>query len=266
MKIIVFFILYFIAVTNSAQLFSINLNSSKSVCGNTSFESINENNPSTLTNLRNGIAKIDILPSKFGMNELTNSSLMAASRIYGDIFLGLKINGIFNDLFNDYSSGFVISNKLYEKISIGAEIEYNRFEIKGYESHNLVMLNFGSLIELTDKINAGFLVTNLNRAYRQYGKENVEQTARFGIGTNLIQDFYLNIDAVVNISRNTGFLISSKYDVENYLSLRLSYLTSPKQFDFGVNAKILEDVYLNYNFYMQNELGNSHGIALYFVW
>ena len=123
MKINIFFttfiFLIFVPNIGIGNAFYSNLiNSSTAI---TSFSSLNEFNPATLTSDYNNQLNLKYIPSRLGVQDLNYNSIYGKFAINDKFAVGIRTGGIFNSLFNDYTVAAAISGNLNQILNLGLE-------------------------------------------------------------------------------------------------------------------------------------------------
>jgi hypothetical protein len=263
---IIFLIIFFnIDLTSQIVNYDIHAQLSSST-GLSDLKNFSITNPATLSSIDSGYLALCFMPSKFGLKELSQSSLFVVQRFSSKIVSGFGINGIVNGLYDDFTAEASIAAKLNENLDIGGSIVYNRISIKNFSTYSSVYINFGARLKITNEIYTGFSLSNLLREYRPGGDENVVQTANIGVGAKIINDFYLDFGAVISISRYTGFMIGAKYNFEKYLSLRIAASSAENAFEFSAMFKPYKYLEISSGVCYQSVLGYSPNIGINYLW
>jgi hypothetical protein len=237
-----------------------------SATGLSDLKNFSFSNPATLESIESGCLALSYMPSKFGLKELSQSNLFISQRISKEMVTGLGINGTVNNLYDEFTANAGISTRIYDNLDIGVSIAYNRIGIKNFSTNSSFFINFGAKLKLTNDIYSGFSLSNLLRENRPGGDENVIQIANIGFGAKIIDDFYLDLGALISLSRYSGFMMGAKYNVIKYLSLRVAASSAENAFEFSAMIKPYNYLEITSGINYQTVLGYSPNIGINFLW
>lgn len=236
------------------------------ISGFSSHNSINFNNPGLIPIHKDNIINLNISPGLFNMNELQQNEIYSKFKVFNNFYLNLGFSGINNSLFNDNSIQGGFAYKFSPILQLGINLNYNIFTVKDFSTINSLSVDLGGLVRLDDNLYAAFVLENLNRASRVSNDDNPEQIASFGLAYKLNQSFILEATSIINIAKSNSFSISSKYNIEDLISIRIAFLTEPQTFVIGANYNLFDDWFINYDINKNNILGYTHLIGLSILW
>jgi hypothetical protein len=263
--IIILIIFFNIQLTSQIVNFDIYTQLSSST-GLSDLKNFSISNPATFQSIDSGYLALSYQPSKFGLKELSQSTIFINQRINNEIVTGLAIIGTVNDIFNEFTANASIASKVYDNLDIGGSIVYNRIGIKNFSTYSAVFINFGAKLKLTNDIFAGFSLSNLLRENRTGGNENVVQIANIGVGAKIIDEFYIDFGSLISISRYSGFMIGVKYNLEKYISLRIASSSAENALEFSAMFKPNNYLEISSGLNYQNVLGYSPYIGMNYIW
>jgi hypothetical protein len=218
-------------------------------------------NPASLAGNDSACAAFSIIPSRFGIADLNHSELSSAFEIAPGFKGGAMIAGGGGSLHSEISAVAAGSYRFDDKIDVGAKVSLNRFSAKNYGSAFAISFGFGSKIKITDGLNFGFVLENLNRPTFDGGENTALQRAAFGAGIELADNFFIDADANIIINEGSGLGISGRYDAAEFLSFNAGYFTNPGELFFGAAVS-----YSGFRFSFQpafhSELGLSTRLAV----
>ena len=257
----VIFFIYFPFIALSQGNLGSNYNG---LTGLSSHNSINYHNPAVIAN--KNIININISPGLFNMSELQNNEINSKLILYDNFYANLGYCGINNNLYNDNSITGGLAYKFSPIFQIGINLKYNIYTVKDFSTINSLSINMGGIVKLDENLIAAFVLDNLNRESRISDDENPEQIAAFGLAYKLNDNFVIEGSSIINIAKSNSFVVSTRYDIEEILSLRIGFLTEPQTFTLGVNYNMLDDLFINYDISKNNILGYTHRLGLSYIW
>ena len=234
--------------------------------GLSSHNSINYYNPSLIPFENKNIININISPGLFNMTELQQNEIYSKFNIIDNLFVSIGYAGINNNLFSENNGTFGFAYKFSPIFQLGIDLNYNNYTVTNFSSINSFKINIGGRIKLDEQLYAGFVLQNVNRSSRIENDNNPEQSAKFGLAYLINDNFTIEAESNINISKSNSFSFASKYDIEKIISLRIAFLTEPQTVTFGANYNLFDNYYLNYDINKNNNLGYSHFIGLSILW
>ena len=166
-------------------------------------------NQAALAQLKNSAAGL-YAERRFLLNELNNYTAVVGLTTNSGNF-GLKTNYSGFADYNETQLGLAYGRSLGSKLDIGAQINYNSISIAGgYGSASAICFELGTILHVTDKLNAGLHINN--PVGGKFGKDQQEELSSvysFGIGYDASEKFFISAeiekeeDQPVNV--NAGF-------------------------------------------------------------
>jgi hypothetical protein len=147
---------------------------------------------------------------RFLLSELANyTAAVGLSTNSGNFGLKANYSG-FAD-YNETQLGLAYGRKLGSKLDIGAQFNYNSIKISnGYGSSSAISFELGTVLHITDKLNAGLHINNpIGGKFGKDREEKLSSLYGFGIGYEASEKFFISAeiekeeDQPVNI--NAGF-------------------------------------------------------------
>lgn len=198
-----------------------------------SFSSIN---PAYINQNGNYETRLFISPYRYGLKELTPVEAGIGLNI-DNHNINFSLFTIGNNLYGESSFELGYAVILADKIIIGASVDYNLMNIENYAKHNMFRIHIGSKLLLTENFSAGFCLLNLNKS--SYGSDSlyIWQSGIMGFSYKFSDKIMLDADAIIDITRKTGFSIGFKYSILENLDLRMASRTTPSYYEIGINLK-----------------------------
>jgi len=210
----------------------------------TSFNNLNTNNPAWSSNVNKNFLIIQSSPSKFGLDKLNNNKIYTKFEMLDNINFHFGLEGIINELFNDFNSKLGISSIINDKIKLGIELELNSYLVKNYNFNNLLKINIGGIYNFDNKIHIGFIVKNITGNSYSNAKNYKNQIFQLGLGIKLLNELAIASDLLVNINKSSAYIFSIKYSPISFIQTNISYCSEPMNVNFGTNIQLLEDIFL----------------------
>lgn len=222
-------------------------------------------NPSIISTLDYSLISFKFIPSRFGMNELSPSSISFAQPLLNDIAAGINLSGISNQLYNEIAGSISSGIELSKFLKFGINIELLHISVKNYSSQYALRADAGGLLDLSDAISAGFVIKNITKDYYKGADKTALMNAIFGIGFKLLDNLYFDIDASIVFNHNSGIALAGLYEIEDILYLRTAALTNPRSIEFGTKVEILDYLSISGLVNYHDMLGFSFQGCLYYT-
>jgi hypothetical protein len=113
----------------------------------------------------------------------------------GNFGLQLNYAGFAN--FNEQKAGLAYAKSLGGKVDVGVQFNYYGYKIPAYNNASTINFEIGTIVHVTDKINAGVHI--YNPVSSKLGKDNEEKLAaayKFGLGYDATDNFYFSTEIV----------------------------------------------------------------------
>jgi hypothetical protein len=219
-----------------------------------------------MSEIDTGFVFISYSPSKFGIKALSPGIIMGGYKLSNVITATAGFYGIGNEIFSEYSFLGGVAWAPGPYFQLGLSAEYLGINFKGFSSDAQLKLNLGGRIKLTDEIDAGVSLMNINRGHYEGGDETAVQTAVMGIGYDVIDNIELGINGIVRINSSSGFSINGKFNPLDDVGLLITYLSQPQMVSLGINWASADWISVSFMIYYHNYLGfvNNPGLSFYF--
>lgn len=220
-------------------------------------------NQAALAQLKNSATGL-YAERRFLVNELNNYTAVVGLTTNSGNF-GLKTNYSGFADYNETQLGLAYGRSLGSKLDIGAQFNYNSISIAGgYGSASAISFELGTILHVTDKLNAGLHINN--PVGGKFGKDQQEKLSSiysFGIGYDASEKFFISAeiekeeDQPVNV--NAGF----QYKLIPQLLVRVGMSTATSSAGLGVGLTIKSfrlDITTSYH----PQLGITPGVLMLF--
>ena len=131
---------------------------------------------------------------RFLLSELNNyMAAIALPTTSGNFGLKAGYSG-FSD-YNETQLGLAYGRKLGKKIDVGVQFNYNGIRVAGYGNASAISFELGTILHLTDKLNAGVHISN--PVAGKFGKDQQEKLASVyavGLGYEASDKFFISTE------------------------------------------------------------------------
>lgn len=110
---------------------------------------------------------------------------------------------------------------------------------------------------MTEELSAGFCLFNLGKS--SYGNDSlyVWQSAIIGLSYKFTENINFDTDAIIDITRKTGFSIGFLYRLHDNLDFRVATRTEPAYYEIGIKIK---NIY-GFNLVLMSQYNSILGIS-----
>jgi len=174
---------------------------------------------------------------------------------------GIKANYFGFSDYNETQLGLAYGRKLGNKVDIGVQFNYNRISISsGYGNASAISFELGTILHLTEKINAGFHVNNpVGGKFGKNQEEKLSSVYAFGLGYEASEKFFISAEIEKEEDRPVNVNAGFQYKFIQQLLVRagISTATSAVWIGAGITLKSFRvDITTSYN----EQLGISPGL------
>jgi long-subunit fatty acid transport protein len=220
-------------------------------------------NQASLAQLTNTAAGI-YAERRFLLSELADYTAVAGIKTNSGNF-GLKANYTGSVNYNETQVGLAYGRKLSSKVDVGAQFNYNAIRISSvYGSASAVSFELGTLLHITDKLNAGLHINN--PVGGKFGKEQQEKLSsvyRFGIGYDASAKFFISTEIEKEENQPVNVNAGFQYKFIPQLLVRVGMSSATSAAWLGVGL-ILKSFRLDITSSYHPQLGISPGVLMIF--
>jgi hypothetical protein len=175
---------------------------------------------------------------------------------------GLGVWRFGDNLYNENRVSLGYSHKLYG-VSLGLQANYFAVSIEGLGTKQMLILEFGGLVQLSDKLFMGMHIYNFNQAkLNDFEDERVPTTMRAGISYRPVEKLLVNIETEKNIDYDPSFRAGVSYELfAEKVFVRTGISTQPFKNYYGLSLKH-KNFHFDYALSTHNKLGTSHQLSL----
>lgn len=221
-------------------------------------------NPAALAQLKNASAGV-YGERRFLLSELTNYTMVIGLPTASGNF-GVKAGySGFND-YNETQLGIAYGRKLGRKVDIGAQFNYHGIRIAGYGNESAISFELGTILHITEKLNAGVHVNNpVGGKFGKDRQEKLPSLYSFGLGYDASEKFFASVeiekeeDQPVNVNGGMQY----KFLPQLLVRAGISSATSTGWLGIGLTLNSFRlDITAGYH----PQLGITPGVLLIFNW
>ena len=236
------------------------------VTGSSSFYFSGSDSNPALCSDSNYTFAAQVSPSVHDINDLNIASAYLAGT-YGIAKPAVKISGIFNELFSEYTAYTNISLNVSDKLTLGSRISYNSLNVKNYSELSYMAVDIGGIVAFGDNLKAGFALYNINAGKYGDESETAYRVAAFALGASLTENLGIEITTIIRNYYSSGIALSGKYLlIDDLLAVSAGYLTKPRTFQTTIQIQAINGINIQLSLCMIQELGYNKNMGVALDW
>lgn len=174
---------------------------------------------------------------------------------------GVTVNYAGFSNFNENAIGLAYARKLGSKVDIGIQFNYYGYRIPTYGNASSINFEFGAIMHLSEKINAGFHIYNpVGGKLGKTGDEKLASAYKFGLGYDASKNFFISLETIKEENKPLNVTGGVQYQFEKQFFARLGFVSENGSAYGGVGVSwknIRLDLSANYH----PQLGFSPGLS-----
>ena len=180
----------------------------------------------------------------------------------GNFGLDARLYG-FTD-YNETQLGLAYARSLGSKLDLGIQFSYYAVRVAGYGNASAINFGIGTILHLTDKLNAGLYA--FNPVGGKFGKQQEEKLAFLysaGFGYEASENFFVSMEIVKEEDKPVNVNAALQYKFAPQLLVRVGILTATSSMFTGIGygwKSIRVDATANYH----PQLGITPGLLIIF--
>jgi len=186
---------------------------------------------------------------RFLLQQLNYATVAFATPFkHGKHFAGFDAGGFGFGGYSESRIGLTYATTLFERLSIGAKINYTRFAIPDYGAKSALFADVGINCILSKHISVGFSISNATRSELLRDlDEKIPTTIDAGLAYQLSDKVLIVADVEKQVNFPVSFRGGVEYAVAKFLRVRAGASTQPVTLNagFGVNVKALNIDFAN---------------------
>jgi hypothetical protein len=221
------------------------------------------NNPGALSELKATSVGLSY-ENRFLLKELQTQAFVVAHPLKkGVISFGGQLYG--QSLYRTSRIGLGYSMKLSDKLSAGVQMNYQAVRITNYGQKGNVSAELGVLAKITDKLNFGFSVFNVNRAkLAEFHDDRFNSVMRIGIYYEISSKVIVLAEAEKEVETPIRPKGAMEYKVSDKFFTRIGFSVNPLELTFGSGIALKNGVKIDLGSSWHQVLGFSPHAGLTF--
>ncbi|MBI5022288.1 MAG: hypothetical protein HZB59_12700 [Ignavibacteriales bacterium] len=218
-------------------------------------------NPAGIAGIDNFKFACSYTPQIFGIRELSIQSLVGYVPVSFGVFGGLiQSSGL--KMYKEITATISYGAKLSD-LSFGLNLNYYHLSIERYGSDATVGCDAGINIPLSQKIECGLSIRNINSPTIGKTKEKLPQSISVGVNYKPFDNLQIVFDAFKEISFDPSLRTGLEYWLIDAFAVRAGMIECPIQYSagFGVRISIFQ---IDYASSRHIDLGWTHTFSLSF--
>lgn len=217
-------------------------------------------NSAGVVNVKNLSAGVFYSPAPFGLKELAIGSAALVKK-FNLASIGIAFQTYGFELYRENNISLAFAKKFFNQLSIGLKSNIYSLSILNYGNALSIGIDIGFLTPLTEKIQLGISVTNINRPTYGVAKERLSQTFSGGLSYKAFQNVLIAVELKKEVRYPFNFKFGLDYLLLEFLSLQFGYNTEPSKYFSGLGIHYSKFSF-NYSFFSHNVLGLTHNFGV----
>ena len=202
--------------------------------------------------------------NRYLLKELQTQALVYVQPLKtGVLSVGVQSFGYKTYRTNRFGVGYAL--KLHEKIAMGVQLNYQDVWVQNYDYVGTLTAEFGLLAKITNKLNLGFSVMNLNRAHiSRLPDDRFGTFFRLGLRYEISKLVAINLEVEKEIRSKIRPRLGVDYQLVKRFFLRVGAAYNPPEIAFGIGYQFPIGLKLDAGSAWRQHLGWSPHIGLTF--
>ncbi|MCP4457824.1 MAG: hypothetical protein GY816_07345 [Cytophagales bacterium] len=184
--------------------------------------------------------------------------------VFEKVVSGVGFYRFGDDLFNEQRVNLAIGHKL-DHVSLGLSIDYLQYSITTVGSKGALLFEFGGVAEITDKIQFGAHIFNVNQAKLSTEEQlKLPTVMKAGVSFKPSEQLMINIETEKDLDFDEVFRLGLEYQIVEKIYLRTGFGTEPFNSAFGVGF-YPKQVQFDYSFSNDTNLGSLHEMSVSYL-
>ena len=198
--------------------------------------------------------------NRFGISEL---STMGAGYIkdFGSSAGGLGFYRFGDEFYSEQRVNIGYGHTL-DRVSLGIGVDYLQYNIATVGTRGVMVIEFGGVAELTDKISFGAHIFNVNQANLvKETYEKIPTVMKAGVSFRPSDDLMFNVETEKDLDFDEVFKAGMEYRIIEKVLVRTGFRTAPFQGSFGIGFQP-KKFQFDYAFSNDTNLGVTHELSV----
>ncbi len=197
---------------------------------------------------------------RFMLNETSvYTAAVAVPSSLGNFGVSAKYMGYKS--FNETQFGLAYGRSLGKKVDIGIQFNYYGYRVPAYNNDNTVNFEIGTIVHLTDKLNAGLHVYNPVGGKFSKTDEKLTSTYKVGLGYDASEKFFVSAELVKEEDFPVNMNAAFQYQFAKQFFVR-GGISSANTVGFAGLGLAWNNLRLDFSASYHQQLGVSPGLLL----
>ncbi|OGU61688.1 MAG: hypothetical protein A2X64_01585 [Ignavibacteria bacterium GWF2_33_9] len=217
-------------------------------------------------------ASLMIKPNSLGFYDLNRVGAILNYQQSQNSLFSIDVNYFGFDLFNEFAFNLAYCF-LDTNFASGIALNYNQVSFKDFGNDNLVKVDLFGKLDLSEFLNVGFYLNNLNRAYYSNYDKTVYQSLLLSAGFKSINlnnnsNYTLAGDfgTIIQINQKSNFFLIAKLSFNDLISVNSKFITNPVISISGISLKLLDWINFTIFFRYQRNFNFEQTFITDFKW
>jgi len=167
-------------------------------------------------------------------------------------------------LFSEQRVNLAIGHKL-DRVSLGVSVDYIQYDISTVGTKSAIVIEFGGVAEITDQIQFGAHIFNVNQAeLATADREKLPTIMKAGLSFRPTPELMINLETEKDLDFDEVFRLGLEYQIIETVYLRTGFRTAPFTGAFGLGF-YPKQFQFDYSFSDDTNLGSIHEISVSYI-
>lgn len=175
---------------------------------------------------------------RYLLSELNSGAVGFVYPFKNKHYAGVDFGGFGFGDYNESRIGLTYATSLFDRLSLGAKVNYTRTSIANYGASSAIFLDLGLSLEIVEGFTMGARIFNANQAEldREIGEE-IPTTLDIGLGYQVTDKVLVVLDAQKQVNFPVSFRGGIEYAILDFLQVRAGASTAPVTLNFGIGLE-----------------------------
>lgn len=199
---------------------------------------------------------------RYLLSELNSGAVGFVYPFKNKHYAGIDFGGFGFGDYNESRIGLTYATSLFDRLSLGAKVNYSRTSITNYGASSTVYLDLGLSLEIVEGFTMGARIFNANQAEldREIGEE-IPSTIDIGLGYQVTDRVLVVVDAQKQVNFPVSFRGGIEYKILDFLQARVGASTAPVTLNLGIGLEY-KDVVFDFSNSYHEYLGYTPSLSL----
>lgn len=175
---------------------------------------------------------------------------------------GIQLNYAGFKNFNEYKIGLAYARKLGKLVDVGVQFNYYSYRIPTYGNASAINFELGTLLHLTDKLNAGIHIYNpVGGKLGKTDEEKLASSYKAGLGYDVSERFFISVEIIKEEDKPVDVIAGIQYQFARQFFIRAGFLSKSTMLYAGAGLA-WKNLRLDITSSYHPQLGFSPGILL----